>query len=224
MHGDLRNDVARGILKFRNADTPIAADPDPTPPETEDEEIAAAGEGEATMMTLNPQLPEAPTTDGEAVSDVEVDDEDGDNDSEDSDADYVPIFSLSGRKPSATHGMALRHRANAATISREEHKLLHIGLAKRPDEHADLPVEVVLRAAAMTMAASRLLTTAPTNLKQALMAPDRGLRIDAIFKGISGLKEKEVWEEVLRTDVPVGKSWYHRGTERASAGGSHGET
>jgi len=36
------------------------------------------------------------------------------------------------------------------------------------------------------------------------MAPDRGLRIDAIFKGISGLKEKEVWEEVLRTDVPVG--------------------
>jgi len=207
LHGDLRNDVARGILKFRNADTPIAADPDPTPPETEDEEIAAAGEGEATMMTLNPQLPEAPTTDGEAVSDDEEDeeeDEDGDNDSEDSDASYVPIFFFSGRNPSATHGMALRHRANAATLSREEQELLHIGLAKCPDEYMDLPVEVVLRAAAMTMAASRPLTMVPTNLKQALMAPDRDLWIDAIFKEISGLKEKVVWEEVLRTDVPVG--------------------
>jgi len=113
------------------------------------------------MKTLNPQLPEAPTTDGEAVSDVEVDDEDGDNDSEDSDADYVPIFSLSGRNPSATHGMALRHRANAATLSREEQELLHIGLAKRPDEYTDLPVEIVLRATAMTMAASHPLFHEP---------------------------------------------------------------
>ena len=82
--------------------------------------------------------------------------------------------------------------------------LKYTGLAKRPDEYTNLPVEVVLRAVAMTMAATRPLTTVPTNLKQALVVPDRDLWIDAIFKEISGLKEKVVWEEVLRTDVPVG--------------------
>jgi len=217
--GDLRNDVARGILTFRNADTPIAADPDPTLPAPEDEESTAAGGGHPPMAPLAPQPPEAPTADSEADSDddeeKEEDDDDGDeeeddadgvSDSEDSDAGYVPIYSLSGRNPSATHGMTLRHRANAATISREERELLHIGLAKRPDEYTDLPVEVVLRAAAMTMAAQRPLTTFPTNLKQALMAPDRDLWIAALFKEISGLKGKVVWEEVLRSDVPAGTS------------------
>ena len=145
--------------------------------------------------------------DGDSDSEEEeADDDDGASDSEDSDAGYVPIYSVSGRNPSATHGMALRHRANAATISREERDLLHIGLAKRPDEYTDLPVEVVLRAAAMTMAAQRPLTTVPTNPKQALMAPDRDLWIAAIFKEISRLKEKVVWEEVLRSDVPAGTS------------------
>ena len=56
------------------------------------------------------------------------------------------------------------------------------------------------------MAANRPLTTVPTSLKQALMAPDHDLWIDAIFKEISGLKEKVVWEEVLRTNMPVGTS------------------
>ena len=83
---------------------------------------------------------------GDSDSEEEDEDDDGASDSEDSDAGSVPIYSASGRNPSATHGMKLRHRANAATISRE---------------YTDLPVEDVLQAAAMTMAAQRLLTTAP---------------------------------------------------------------
>jgi len=54
------------------------------------------------------------------------------------------------------------------------------------------------------MAANRPLTTVPTSLKQALMAPDHDLWIDAIFKEISGLKEKVVWEEVyIRGTIAV---------------------
>jgi len=30
VRGDLNNDVARGILTYRNADTPVSADPDPS--------------------------------------------------------------------------------------------------------------------------------------------------------------------------------------------------
>jgi len=73
------------------------------------------------------------------------------------------------------------------------------------DEDADALITGA-RAAAMTMAAQRPLTTVPTNLKQALMAPDRDLWIAAISKEISRLKEKVVWEEVLRFDVPAGTS------------------
>ena len=224
VRSDLRNDVARGILTFRNADTPIAADLDLTSPAAEDDESAAAGGGHLPMTPLTPQPPAAQTTvkavdsddekdedddnddDGASDSEEEEDDDDGASDSEDSAAGYVPINYVSGRNPSATHGMTLRHRANAATISREERELLHIGLAKRPDEYTDLPVEVVLRAAAMTMAAQRPINTLPTNLKQALMAPDCDLWIAALFKEISGLKGKGVWEEVLRSDVPAGTS------------------
>ena len=143
------------------------------------------------MVPLTTQPLGSTTTDGEAVGDDE-DDEAGTSDSENSDAGYVPVYFLSGRSPSATHGITLRQRANAAITPRDERELLHISLAKRLDEHTDLPVEVVLRAAAMTMAANRPLTMTPTNLKQALMAPDRDLWIDAIFKDIWGLKEMVV--------------------------------
>ena len=90
VRSDLRNDVARGILTFRNADTPIAADPDPTPPAAKDDESAAARGGHLPMAPLTPQPPAAPTADKAVDSDDEKDDDDdddGDSDSEEEEED-----------------------------------------------------------------------------------------------------------------------------------------
>ena len=147
---------------------------------------------------------DAGDSDGDSDGD-DAGDSDGDSDGDDG---YVPIYSLSGRGHGSWAGRlrASPPRANAATITAEQRELLHLGLAKRPTDYTDLPVEVVLRAAAMTEASQQPLTTTPKNMNQAITGPDQDLWVAAILNEITGLKKKVVWEEVLRSEVPAGAS------------------
>ena len=90
------------------------------------------------------------------------------------------------------------------TLSTAEREFLHLGLGRRPDDYDALPMAMVLRAAAMTSASPGPKTTTPKSADQALRAPDRELWIPPWLKGVSGLRAKGVWEEVLRSELPVG--------------------
>ena len=199
VRGDLTHDVARGILTFANADTPIAADP--APPDADEHEDAAVD---------MPVTPSPAVVAGAAqITTDEPDDASDDEDSDgDEDGDFVPIYSLPKRDTvdGVWTGRLRQPRAAAATISSEERELLHLGLAKRPTDYADLPMEVVLRAAAMTEASQQTFTSTPQTMHQAITGSDGLLWIDAMLKEISGLKRKQAWVEVLRSEIPDGTS------------------
>jgi hypothetical protein len=200
---DLRNDVARGILTFINADTPVAADiPTPANDEYDDKVLD-------TPTTSPPAVVEAAAQPNAAEPDSDSGDEHGaDNSTSDRDEGVVPIYSLPKRDTGdgGWAGRLRQPRAAAATISFEEREILHLGLAKRPTDYTDVPVEVVMRCAAMTEASQQPFMPTPKSLEQALAAPDRELWIVAILKEIGGLKRKEVWKEVPRSEIPTGVS------------------
>ena len=66
--------------------------------------------------------------------------------------------------------------------------------------------DVIMRAAVAqtTQAALPAPQRAPKTLSEAMASPDRDRWIEALKKEIGGLRERDVWEEVMRTELPAG--------------------
>jgi hypothetical protein len=205
--GDLRNDVARGILTFVNADTPVAADSESDGgdaadgSETDDNDNTSIGPAAAAVVDAGAK--DGGAGDGSDSDDSSASDDDASADGDDGDG-TVPIYSLSGKGGLWGGGRLRAHCATAAALSAVDRDMMAFGLAKR-SAYVDLPAEVVLRAAAMTSSGGPV-STKDLTLKRVLELPppQRDRWMKALHNEVTGLKEMEAWVEVLRADLPSG--------------------
>jgi hypothetical protein len=112
------------------------------------------------------------------------------------------------QEPSVWASRLRRKRFLASAAVRQEdltdaeRETLRVGLESR-SAYVACPAVIITAAVAQTeRAALPTAQRAPRSLKEAMSSPDKDLWIEAIKKEIGGLREKDVWEEVLRASMP----------------------
>ena len=158
---DLRHDVARGIMHFATAATPVTAG---ILHDADDEDLQPAA--------MDATVDEPQTTSDSAGDDH--DDDDG----------FTPPQS-----PLADRPWTRRLRGHRTRIlSTAEREFLHLGLARHPGVYGDLPMAMVPRAAAMKSASPGTTAIIPKLAEHTLRAPDRDFWMPPRLKEVLGLR------------------------------------